>query len=105
MRNAECGNCASRLRLVNRFGRCKCIPFAHEKTIPRNEVLFQGADGRESGGEIGFYKFAFSKLAYLILQESDEMSDSWGGHTADYLINDALIYPPAAPSFPYGKLV
>ena len=49
---------------------------------------------RLGGGEIGLYKFAFSKLVYLILHESDKTSDSWGGHTADYLINDALICPP-----------
>ena len=32
------------------------------------------------------------------LHESDETYDSWGGHTADYLINDILKCPPPTPS-------
>ena len=45
-------------------------------------------------GEIGFYKFAFSKLAYLILPESSGLLDSGGGHKTDCQINDALKCSP-----------
>ncbi len=56
----------------------------------------------ERGGENGFYKFAFSKLAYLILPESSGLLDSGGEHKTDCQINDALKCPPAAPSLLAG---
>ncbi len=49
-----------------------------------------------------FYKFAFSKLAYLILPESSDLLDSGGEHKTDCQINDALKCPPAAPSLLAG---
>ena len=48
----------------------------------------------ERGGENGFYKFAFSKLAYLILPESSGLLDSGGEHKTDCQINDALKCSP-----------
>ena len=105
---ADCWNCANYILSVKRFGRCKCIPFAHEKTIPRNEVLFQGADGR-AAGKLGFTTVYYSSAApsflaggcYLCLNDIIAFpparvlpcGKTRSGHTADYLINDALKCP------------
>jgi len=59
----------------------------------------------EGSGEIGFYKFAFSKLVYLILPESSDLLDSGGEHKTDCQINDALKCSPAAPSLPLANLL
>ena len=87
---ADCWNCANYILSVKRFGKCNYIPFAHEKTIPRNEVLFQGADGR-AAGKLGFTTVYYSSAAPSFLA---------GGC---YLcLNDIIAFPPARV-LPFGK--